>query len=36
MARRGSPGRFPSLVKNFRQATRLEAALWQMGLEAGE
>jgi len=36
LARRGGPGRFPSLVKNFRQATRLEAAFWQMGLEAGE
>ncbi len=36
MARRGGPGRFPALVKNFRQATRLEAAFWQMGWEAGE
>lgn len=35
MARRGGPGRFPALAKNFRQATRLEAAFWQMGLEAG-
>ena len=34
LARRGGPGRFPSLAKNFRQATRLEAAFWQMGLEA--
>lgn len=35
MARRGGPGRFESLAKNFRQATRLEAAFWQMGLDAG-
>ena len=34
LARRGGPGRFPSLVKNFRQATRLESAFWQMGMEA--
>jgi thiaminase (transcriptional activator TenA) len=34
MARRGGPGRFQGLAKNFRQATRLEAAFWQMGLEA--
>jgi len=35
MARRGGAGRMASLVKNFRQATRLEAAFWQMGLDAG-
>lgn len=34
MARRGGEGRVPALVKNFRQATRLETAFWQMGLEA--
>ena len=31
---RAGGGRFDSLVKTFRQATRLEAAFWQMGLEA--
>ena len=31
MRRRGGSGRLPSLVKTFRQATRLEAAFWQMG-----
>ena len=34
MARRGGEGRVPALAKNFRQATRLEAAFWQMGLDA--
>lgn len=34
MRRRGGSGRLPSLVKTFRQATRLEAAFWQMGLNA--
>jgi thiaminase/transcriptional activator TenA len=34
MERRAGPGRFPSLVSTFRQATRLEAAFWQMGLNA--
>jgi thiaminase/transcriptional activator TenA len=34
MARRGGPGRFPGLARTFRQATRLEAAFWKMGLEA--
>ncbi len=32
MARRGGPGRLPSLEVTFRQATRLETAFWQMGL----
>lgn len=32
MALRGGPGRFDGLVVTFRQATRLEAAFWQMGL----
>jgi thiaminase/transcriptional activator TenA len=32
MTRRGGPGRFPTLVETFRQATRLEAAFWRMGL----
>jgi thiaminase/transcriptional activator TenA len=32
MARRGGPGRIASLEITFRQATRLEAAFWQMGL----
>lgn len=34
-ARRGSAARLPALVTTFRQATRLEAAFWQMGLDAG-
>jgi thiaminase (transcriptional activator TenA) len=33
MARRGGPGRIASLEITFRQATRLEAAFWQMGLD---
>lgn len=33
MARRGGDGRMASLVETFRQATRLEAAFWQMGLD---
>ena len=33
MARRGSDGRFTALTKTFNQATRLEIAFWQMGLE---
>jgi thiaminase/transcriptional activator TenA len=32
MARRGGPGRLPSLIGIFGQATRLEAAFWEMGL----
>jgi thiaminase/transcriptional activator TenA len=32
MARRGGPGRLDGLVATFRQATRLEAAFWDMGL----
>jgi len=32
MARRGGDGRMASLTGTFRQATRLEAAFWQMGL----
>lgn len=31
-ARRGGPGRLPGLTATFRQATRLEAAFWDMGL----
>ncbi len=34
MARRGGEGRMPSLVATFGQATRLEAAFWQMGMNA--
>ncbi len=34
MERRGGPGRLDSLVTTFRQATRLEAAFWDMGLDA--
>jgi thiaminase/transcriptional activator TenA len=34
MARRGGPGRLDGLVTTFRQATRLEADFWQMGLDA--
>ena len=34
MERRGGPGRFETLVTTFRQATRLEAAFWEMGLKA--
>lgn len=32
MARRGGPGRLTSLTTTFRQATRLEAAFWDMAL----
>jgi len=32
MHRRGGPGRLDTLVTTFRQATRLEAAFWEMGL----
>ncbi len=32
MARRGGPGRLDGLTTTFRQATRLEAAFWDMGL----
>lgn len=35
MERRGGPGRLPSLITTFDQATRLEAAFWDMGLAAG-
>ena len=31
-ARRGAPGRWPSLVFGFRTATRLETDFWSMGL----
>ena len=31
---RGGPGRLDGLRKTFRQATRLEADFWQMGLDA--
>ena len=34
MVTRGGPGRFAELATTFRQATRLEAAFWQMGLDA--
>ncbi len=33
--RRGGPGRLAALEAIFRQATRLEADFWRMGLEAG-
>lgn len=33
-ARRGGEGRFPALAAAFTAATRLEAAFWQMGLDA--
>ncbi len=33
-ARRGGEGRFPELAAIFANATRLEAAFWQMGLDA--
>ena len=33
-ARRGGEGRFPALAAIFRDATRLEADFWQMGLDA--
>lgn len=33
MARRAGEGRFEDLVKTFRQATRLEVAFWDMGLQ---
>lgn len=32
--RRGGEGRFPALAASFAVATRLEAAFWQMGLDA--
>lgn len=32
LARRGGPGRLPSLITTFDQATRLEVAFWDMGL----
>jgi len=32
---RSGPGRFDALVRTFRQATRLEAAFWDMGLAPG-
>jgi thiaminase/transcriptional activator TenA len=35
-ATRGGPGRRPDLIRIFRQATRLEAAFWQMALDAAE
>ena len=34
MAERGGPGRLASLIKTFRQATRLETAFWQMAMRA--
>ena len=36
MAARGSAARMPGLIETFRQATRLEAAFWDMGLAAPE
>lgn len=33
MASRGGDGRFDSLAATFREATRLEAAFWEMGLK---
>ncbi|MCG8509093.1 MAG: thiaminase II [Rhodospirillales bacterium] len=35
MEKRGGPGRMNGLTETFRQATRLEAAFWQMGLDVG-
>ncbi len=35
-AARGGPGRRPDLVRIFGQATRLETAFWQMGLDAAD
>lgn len=34
--RRGADSRFSALCRIFAEATRLEAAFWQMGLDAGE
>lgn len=34
MQKRGGPGRMAGLIETFGRATRLEAAFWQMGLEA--
>jgi thiaminase/transcriptional activator TenA len=34
MEARGGEGRYPALAKTFDQATRLEIAFWQMGLDA--
>lgn len=36
MAERGGPGRMASLTKTFAEATRLEAAFWDMGMRAAE
>lgn len=36
MKERGGPGRMASLQKTFAEATRLEAAFWDMGLRAAE
>jgi len=33
--RRLTPARLPDLARTFAEATRLEAAFWQMGLDAG-
>ncbi len=33
---RAGPGRFDSLARTFRQATRLEAAFWDMGLAVAD
>ncbi len=36
MTERGGPGRLPSLTETFRQATRLEAAFWEMAMGAAD
>jgi thiaminase/transcriptional activator TenA len=36
MKERGGPGRMASLTKTFAEATRLEAAFWDMGLRAAD
>jgi len=36
MQRRGAPSRFESLAQTFAEATRLEAAFWDMGLDSGD
>lgn len=34
MSRRGGAGRMDGLIRTFREATRLEAGFWQMGVDA--
>lgn len=36
MTERGGPGRLPTLTETFRQATRLETAFWQMGMQVAD